>query len=165
MKTKDNKGISLVALMVTIILMLIIASATIYAGIEEIRNSKEKQAIAELGMVNHAVYEKYLYYTKTQNSDTLIGEQITQEQAQTIASQIGVTLISIPSSYNENERAYYRLNPTNLEKIGIYDSKDTYIVNYVTGEVINETKKKTTSGEVLYTYSRGIFDNQDVTAF
>lgn len=164
-RTKEEKGISLIALIITVIVMLIIAAITIYAGTDEIRNSKEKQAIAELGMVNHAVYERYIQYTKTKNTAILIGTGITKAEAQSLASQMGVTLIEIPSSYNEVESAYYRLNPTDLVKIGIHDSKDTYIVNYVTGEVMNETKKTTQAGKVLYAYSRSVFNNQDVTAF
>lgn len=164
-KTKDNKGITLITLGVTIIIMLLLAGLTIYTGTNVIKNSREQQAIAELGMVNHAVYERYINYTKTKDAATLIGEKMTASEAQTIASQIGVTLITIPNSYNENEKAYYRLDPSNLEKIGIHDSKDNYIVNYVTGEVINETKKKTQEGKALYTYSRAVFDKQDVTAF
>ena len=165
MKTKDENGITLIALMITIILMLILASITISSGISEIRNSRDKKELAELRIVNHAVYEMYVKYTKNPSTVTLIGEKITTEQMQAVADEMGITLISIPDSYNENIRAYYRLTPDNLEKIGIYDSEDTYIVNYVTGEVINETRKQTRNGELLYTYTRAVFDNQDVTAF
>ena len=32
----------------------------------------------------------------------------------------------------------------------IYNIKDTYIVNYKTGEVYNETQKTTNDGNILY---------------
>lgn len=164
-QAKDNKGISLIVLAITIMILILLAGVTISTGQKQVNTSKEQKLIAELDMVKHAVYEKYATYTKTKNAQLLIGEKLTSSEAQTLATSIGVTLITIPNSYNENERAYYRLNSNNLEMIGIYDSQDTYIVNYVTGEVINETKKKTNSGKVLYTYSRAIFSTDDVTAF
>ena len=42
------------------------------------------------------------------------------------------------------------LDKASLLEIGIRDTDDEYIVNYVSGEVINITKKKTTKGNVLY---------------
>ncbi len=61
--------------------------------------------------------------------------------------------------------SYYRLTPTDLEKLKIEsddDTKYTYIVNYSTGEVYNETKQKTSLGKTLY-YA-GKTGNQSPTA-
>ena len=38
--------------------------------------------------------------------------------------------------------------------LGIKKEEDTFIVNYKTGEVINETKKTTKSGKALYIYAK-----------
>ncbi len=165
MKTKDNKGITLISLGLIILLLLIISSITIYTGINEIRNAEEKKEISELEMVSHAVFQRYTNYIKTNNNSFLIGQKLNNDEINQISSQLGVSLVLIPSSYSEEIKAYYRLNPEDLKQIGINDSQDTYIVNYLTGEAINETKKKTDTGKVLYTYSRAIFNNQDVTAF
>ena len=164
-RTKDNKGITLVALIITIIVVLIIAGAATYSGIGEIETSQEQMALAELEEVKHFVGESYLNYMSTRNTNFLVGDKLTDGEATSLATRIGVTLISIPSSYNDDEKAYYRLNPNNLLKIGVKKSEDTYVVNYVTGEVINETKLKTSSGQTLYTYLRKNFNNSDVTAF
>ena len=75
---------------------------------------------------------------ETKNKTILVGTKVVDTEIQGLASEIGITPVAIPNSYNENERAYYRLSPTDLEKIGIENSEDTYIVNYITGEVINE---------------------------
>ena len=165
MKTKDNKGITLISLGLIILLLLIISSITIYTGINEIRNAEEIKEISELEMVSHAVFQRYTNYIKTNNNSFLIGQKLNNDEINQISSQLGVSLVLIPSSYSEEIKAYYRLNPEDLKQIGINDSQDTYIVNYLTGEAINETKKKTDTGKVLYTYSRAIFNNQDVTAF
>lgn len=38
--------------------------------------------------------------------------------------------------------SYYRINNEQFKELGITDIKDTYIVNYKTGEVYNETQKQ-----------------------
>ena len=161
--TKDDKGITLVALIVTVIVMLIIASVSIYSNTGDIEKSSEQIEFAELEQVKYLVGEVYLNYTKTKNTNFLIGTKITENEANTLAEEIGVRLITIPSRFNkQTEAAYYRLEPENLTRIGVVNPKDTYIVNYVTGEVINETKLTTNSGVALYTYLRDNFDG-DVT--
>ena len=49
---------------------------------------------------------------------------------------------------------YKQLNKEDLEKLGIIDEENIFIVNYSTGEVINKTLKATKSGKALYTYSK-----------
>ena len=48
---------------------------------------------------------------------------------------------------------YYRLSDSDLKEMGVTQAQDSYIVNYKTGEVINETLKATRTGVPLYTYS------------
>ena len=45
---------------------------------------------------------------------------------------------------------YYTLTPDDFIKLGITEVNDTYIVNYSTGEVYNNTTKTTVSGDILY---------------
>ena len=52
-------------------------------------------------------------------------------------------------------KEYYNLksfvkNNEQFKELGITDIKDTYIVNYKTGEVYNETQKTTNDGNILY---------------
>ena len=51
-------------------------------------------------------------------------------------------------------KEYKELSISDLEKLGVTNEEDTFIVNYKTGEVINATKKVTESGKALYVYSR-----------
>lgn len=52
------------------------------------------------------------------------------------------------------EDFYYRVGVQELQKLGISQDKNavtyTYIVNYKTGEVYNETKQATSASELLY---------------
>ena len=54
---------------------------------------------------------------------------------------------------NNPEKEYYRLRKLDLSELGLSSNDVTnssYIVNYSTGEVYNETSKTTKSGKVLY---------------
>ena len=63
---------------------------------------------------------------------------------------LGITLVTIPSGYSEKERAYYKLDKASLLEIGIKNTDDEYVVNYISGEVMNITAKETTEGKALY---------------
>ena len=54
-----------------------------------------------------------------------------------------------------NESNYYLLSNENggIKELNIKNTKDEYIVNYVTGEVINYTNCVTGKGEPVYVYS------------
>lgn len=154
-RTKENKGITLVALVITIVVLLIIASITIYSGTINVDGIKSKNKVAELEMVKHAVLEQYSKYDLTKNEVYLIGTVVPQTEMNTIASSMGIRLVTIPSTYDGKD--YYRLSPSDLQKIGVTNTKDTYIVNYVSGEVINDTVRVTKNGDQLYTYARNNF--------
>lgn len=147
---KDQKGITMVALIVTIILLLILASVTTYVGTGYAKSSKDTALQSELEIVKHAVMEQYTQYQVTQDKTVLVGTMVSRNTVSNIAQKIGVTLVTIPADRQNAD--FYRLSATDLEKIGIQKATDTYLVNYVTGEVINETKQKTSKGSPLYTY-------------
>ena len=164
--TKDNKGITLTVLVITIIVLSIIAGTLTYSGINSINKSRDQVLLAELDEVKHMVGESFIIYNKTKNANYLVGEILSPSEVTTLQQTLGVTFINnISDTYTENEKAYRRLTPSDLLKIGVEDSEDTYVVNYVTGETINETQLETSEGEKLYTYIRSIFNNNDVTAF
>ena len=136
-KTKENQGITLIALVITIIVLSILVGITLYSGTGTIRQTQQNKLFTELGIVQHAVMERYYQYTVTQDTSLLIGIEATT--VQDIAQSIGVNLLI--SNPIEAEEKYYELSPTLLKEIGIINTDDTYIVNYKTGEVINKTEE------------------------
>ena len=164
-KTKENNGVALVTLTVTIIVLLIISGIAVYSGTHNIDKTRDQLLLTELEQVKHFVGEKYLDYMKVKSAKLLVGTKLNSSEIDLLQQNLGVTFISIPNTYSEDERAYYRLTPENLIKIGIENCENTYVVNYISGEVINETKLKTSTGQTLYTYLRKNFNNNDVTAF
>lgn len=92
--------------------------------------------------------EQYTKYQTTKNVNYLVGNKITQSEVSEIANSLGITLVNIPDSYANKD--YYKLDKASLLEIGIKDTNDEYIINYVSGEVINITQKTTSKNNALY---------------
>ena len=56
---RNDKGITLAALVITIIVLLILASIAVYTGTDSIKDAKENILISEVEMVQHAALERY----------------------------------------------------------------------------------------------------------
>ena len=164
--TNENKGITLVALIITMVVLLVIAGTAIYIGTGDIDKAKDQILLSELNQVQHFVGEKYLNFLKFKIASDLPGTTVSSAELQALETELGITLVDIPETYTEAERRYYRLTPQALESLGIQKCENTYVVNYLTGETINETKLRTGSGEILYSYSKNNFENnKGVTGF
>ena len=53
-KIGNQKGVTLIVLVITIIVLIIIAGISIGTGISGMKQAKENKLLTELGMVNHA---------------------------------------------------------------------------------------------------------------
>lgn len=149
MNIRKNKGITLVALVITIILLIIISGISITGTIGNQKEAEAATQIEELNMIQQAILQRY---TKSQlTKEELPGTKIDKQQVETIISEINTTA---GTSINLKGTEYFQLNNEDLKKIGITGKEDIYIVNYKTGEVINNTIKVTNSGEALYIYSK-----------
>lgn len=146
---KENKGITLIVLVLTIIIMLIIAGISISRTITVKDEAEESIQISSLEMVQHAILERY---TKSKlTKEELPGNPVTISQVQEIINEIN---IKTGENITLKGTKYYELKKKDLEKLGITQEKNIFIVNYLTGEVINKTLKVTKAGAALYTYSK-----------
>lgn len=148
-KIKTQKGITLVSLIITIIILLIISSIGINFGINGINSTKDSKLEAELNMVQHAILEQYTKYKTTKDMVYLVGNKVSEEQLRQITEELEITLVNIPDTYSNKD--YYKLDKASLNKIGIRETNNEYIVNYISGEVINITKKILSDNSPLYT--------------
>ena len=157
---KNNEtGITILALVITIIVLLILAGITMNMGKQGIKESKEDAKLTELAMVQNAVLQR-----KTKAD--LTGEEYPGQKI----TEAGVDLDNVIGDINDNKDTgedavtrkdsnnehYYLLTDTNdgLNGLGITNSEDAYIVNYETGEVINYTTKLTGTGKPVYIYAK-----------
>ena len=150
MNLRKNRWITLVSLVITIILLLIITGISITGTLRGHEETEEASEISELNMIQHAILERY---TKAQlTKETLPGTDIEKDQVQKTIDEINNESNEQQISLKGTE--YKRLDTTDLSNLGIKKEEDTFIVNYKTGEVINETKKTTKSGKALYIYAK-----------
>lgn len=149
---KNEKGITLIALAVMMIVMVIILSITTYSGISSVKESSKKKLTSELEIVQHAVLEVYTKYQIFNDMSYLVGDKI--QSVNDIPAEYINSLKEKDTAFSSNNRtedSYYKLDENKLKDIGIEESNYEYIVCYKTGEVMNVTVEKTSDGEVLYT--------------
>lgn len=155
---ENNRGVTLIALAITIIVLLIISGITITAGSNNAKKAKDNKILTEVVMVQNAVLQR-----KTK-AELINGHYPGQK-----LTEIGIDIDDVISKVNSekadeyamiekkdsNESNYYLLSNENggIKELNIKNTEDEYIVNYVTGEVINYTKCVTEEGEPVYTYS------------
>ena len=75
------------------------------------------------------------------------------EDIETITNEIEEKTGQRLTLKDTNPENYYLITKTELEKMGIGQIDEEFIVNYTTGEVINKTKKVTKDKQALYIYS------------
>lgn len=157
---KNEKGITLIALVVTILVLLILAAITINVGKQNIKDAREDTLLSELGMVQNAVLQRK---TKVEITyEAYPGDKVDIATVNSIIAEINSQQIGENIKLKDNsvgkENNYYLLTASNngLNNLGITKSENEYIVNYETGEVINFTTKVTESGKPLYIYAKEI---------
>ena len=160
---KSQKGITLMALVVTIIILLIIAGigiGEIAGNGGDINQTEDVMALSELKKIQQAVLETYIKYKQLGNKNVLIGNEIGNNTAQGELSAIrrGLELKTNAEQQSMHEYKYYELDKNQLTSLGLDNihNNDKYIVNYSTGEVFNITQKKTAKGDILYVYAKDL---------
>lgn len=180
LKIKNEKGVTLVTLVITMILLTIVAAVSIDYAYDGISFSAEKRALTDLEEVKQAVMQKYTEFKQ-------IGVDEDEGSYLNIADELSVSSLSKYASVLEHEysddtevdpsKKYYTMTTEQLEEIGIEtrtnprdvegvtiktSSGETilYIVNFYYGEVLNvhlsSNFKTEHSGKSLHTIGRTV---------
>lgn len=156
---KEEKGITLVTLVVTIIILLILSGVGTYVGVNNITETKDSKLSSELLMVQHAILEAYTKYITTnkvvKNEDALVGEKLTGSESyienfdgKYYFKYDGENKIQLKDTNLSN---YYLVSTEDeFKELGISNTEECYVVNYLTGEVMNITKLKDSQGKALF---------------
>lgn len=165
---KEEQGVTIVVLVVAVILLLILAGVGLNLSFSSIDQVKDSKLETELGMVRQAITEQYWKASSVGKTgistgegpvDFWVGNQITNFSEIDLPNQNTIqetekseAFFNKADSYAPvyQEDYYYRLTPTQLKEIGIQEAEATYVVNYATGEVYNETQKKDSKSQLLY---------------
>lgn len=149
MNVRKNEGITLVALVITIVILLILSGISISRSIKGAKETQDAVSFNELKIVQHAIVE---WNTKAQlTEETLPGTTIQKSEVQLIVNEMN-TVSGENIELKATSTEYKELDKDDLENLGITGEDDIFIVNYDTGEVINKTLKTTKSKKALYTY-------------
>ena len=167
---KNEKGVTLIALTVTIIILFILAGISIQYGVAETKTIKNKKFESELSIVQEAVMQRYAL-VKSQNSLGIRANPIDEDKrledddgrpagfsgtrlaSSSILAENGFEDVEPVVTYNAGaddkkyEEYYYLLDENDLAGLGIKKGKNKnperiYIVNYSTGEIFDITNKK-----------------------
>ena len=131
--TKDNKGITLVSLIITIIIMSILVSVVTYSGIDTYKNAKITNFVAQMQLIQTKVDE--LVESKTiEEINSLEGlQEITTNEQEN----------AIKMAYNNNQEIisntdYKLITADNIVKLfEIEDIESDIMVNFKTREVVS----------------------------
>ena len=168
LKIRDEKGVTLTVLAVTIVVLMILVSVTVDLGVSSINSTKDRKLQAELEMVQQACISEYtkakeLGYLNTSGTPAnFIGDIISPTNLPSLTSGLAWTFTSYPTGFPDYKK-YYELDKDDLTSMNILNSEHTYIVNYYTGEVYNKTKKVSSSNVSLYIKSVTTHQSTDST--
>lgn len=115
---KNNKGITMIALIITVILLMILASIAISSGLETAQESRYYNAVAEMKTMQTKVNEIYEDYI---NADEAEQEKIRQ-YGQTIASS---------EKNAQAEKAYNSVRQSNPNVAGNIEDYQYYTTSYI----------------------------------
>ncbi len=155
---KKEKGITLIALVVTVIVLLILAGVSLTGGLQTATNSRDTAVLSELEMIQHAVLERYTKGATVGNYNNFPGTQkytdISQIKSEIPQLTSDTTLMQILENTKDSINDYYYLEPDDLKELEITKADDSYIINYKIGLVIDVTNQMTKQGEPVYIYAK-----------
>ena len=129
----SNKGITIVALIITIILMLILVSVTTYSGINTYKNAQVAKFVAQMQLIQTKIDELV-----EENNIENIGVEITTDEAKKSIIGLAYTNGEIQYDTEEYKNKFRYISRENLEmQLDIADIEDDVLVNFETREVVS----------------------------
>ena len=155
---KNQKGITLLVLVVTIIILLIIAVITLRHGLVSVQSTQNSVIETNLKVVQQAVLQEFAKNNvansgKNSEEQVYIGKRQSSEDLQKLLEDEPINLQNL----GKDPSPYYIVNSTDLEQIGIEIAMgQEYLVDYETGEIWDVTNKVYDDG--TYAYLSGTTD-------
>ena len=152
---KKSKGITLIALIITVIMLIILASITVYSGKSVIKSSKFTAFTAEMKIMQAQVNELYEKYKNGETiqvgSETYTGEQILNMRKDSTEENYSTNIENIEfPSYTQaekvftaeesgvtNKEGYLYFNQKLIEDLNIEGVKEEFFVNIGKRSVIS----------------------------
>ena len=129
---KKNKGVTIVTLVIIIVVLLILAGVSAGIGNVSVTSYKDNILETEAKEVQTAVISQYQKYLAVKDTSLLVGTKCDE------------------NGHETEDGEYYLLNTNDLQELEMENPKDTYIVKYNTGEVINKTTPQNSKGKEIH---------------
>lgn len=153
MRKINSKGITLISLVITIAVLLILASIATYSGIDVIRQSKLNKFTAEIKVMQTQVNDLYQKYTDgrsvTIGGSTYTGDDILNKIGQDLPSNADSVFTSEKSGITEKE-GYRYYNQDTIKGLNIDGVEGEFYVNVKNRSVIS-TEGLEYEGTTYYT--------------
>ena len=181
---KEKKGVTLIALVITIIIIMILASIAIYSGASTIRYVNFNKAKSEIQVIQSYVNQWYKEYQEAEDKNIFLGDygelietaiendKCTQEQIDNAFAEGGIT--------DDNKKSNYKFFSASFlkEKIGLDASFDYLIsikdrntilyngvlynkkIYYTLDDFGLQNIKQTSNSEIVFNLEQG--DNSDI---
>lgn len=122
---KENNGISLISLVVTIVVVLILAGVSLYYGTREnINQAYTTDMYTEIMNVSEAAQQRFLTNRIDSNRYPYVGTPLTEDEP----------IVVNNVSYGDG---WYFLTPEQSIDLNLENVENEYIINYLTGEVVS----------------------------
>ena len=119
---KDCKGITLLALVITVIVLLIIATISINYGAEVAQKANIDSVKANMLLIEAKTKIYAEEYNFSNGTSTLIGQKVSESTENLV--------VQYNTSTDGRYDSYYYVSPSNLVSMGLSISKGHYLVNY-----------------------------------
>lgn len=124
-KYRNNHGVSLITLVVTIVVIIILAGITIYYGLNQnIDKTSEAMALNEIFEVSEAVAQRRLMKRLNESKYPAVGNELTDSSAETVD---GI----------EYGSGWYLIDSNSSAALNLENINGKYLINYDTGEVVS----------------------------
>jgi len=162
MNIRNENGVTLLVLVVTIIIMIIIAAISINYGLSPVHSTKDTVVESNLHMIQQKVLEEYSKKNLNGEAQKYLGKPLTFDEVQAIKDSETIALLKGNNRTNyENMTPYYKLTADTLKSMGVEVQDDQeYLVDYENGEIWDITNKFYQDGET-YAYLSGITNSLD----
>ena len=148
MRINERKGITLISLVVTVAVLLILASIATYSGVEVIRSSKFDKFTTELKLMQTKVNELYDKYTSGEDTSVInLGLDISQ-----VSTQANKVFTSSASGITDKS-GYRYFNKSTINSLGIEGVDGEFFVNVQNRSVISYEGMKY-EGKTFYTLAQ-----------
>ncbi len=143
----NEKGISLSILVITIIILSIITSATLYVGMDSIRNVKIQKLETDLKIIQTKCNE-LLKAGWSQDDFLSQGKSIEEVSSSKKREQITNAILAVTNKNNTENYIYY--NPKGLENLGIVQIDREIVINITEKIIIDINGVKDNNDNMIY---------------